>query len=302
LIDFPTPVEALGKIRVPKGFDPRSPQSRRDLASTLRAKGFEPAPDERHRASSGDAGAEDPAITRLRQAIRTHPCHGCSDREDHARWGERHARLERETEALRRRIEGRTNTIARQFDRLREVLRELGYLTADDEVTPGGVVLGRIYSELDIVVAEALRAGVWADLDAAELAAAVSAVAYEARHSDDVGSPRLPPGPVPEVLTAMHRIWGDLDHLQREHGLEEGLRPPDPGFAWEAFLWTSGRPLAEVLIAGDRTPGDFVRWARQLVDLLGQVAAASQDTALSKVARRAADAVRRGVVADSSVG
>jgi len=301
LIDFPTSVTRLGTIRVPKGFDPRAPNSRRDLASTLRAKDFQTARNRPRGGRADEDGSDDAAITRTRQAIRSHPCHGCPDREDHARWAERHARLQRETETLRRRIEGRTNTIARQFDRLREVLRALGYLTNDDVVTPAGVVLGRIYSELDLVVAECLRAGVWDGLDPAELAACVSAIAYESRHSDEVGAPRLPPGPVPEVLTSMQRVWAELDALQRDHGVED-LRSPDPGFAWESFLWTSGKPLAQVLTAGDRTPGDFVRWARQLVDLLGQIAAATTDPEIGAVARRAADAIRRGVVAYSSVG
>ena len=270
LADIPGPVDVLGRIRLPKKFEPRSPQARRDLASTLRAKGFEAARSGRDEKTKGD-GSEDAEIARLRTAIRSHPCHDCPDREDHARWAERHARLLRETESLRRRIEGRTNTIARQFDRLREVLRVLGYLTDAEVVTPTGIVLGRIYSELDLVVAECLRAGVWDGLDEAELAACVSAIAYESRHSDEVGSPRLPPAPVPEVLAATHRIWAELDTLQRDHGVEEVLRPPDPGFAWEAYLWASGRPLSQVLVAGDRTPGDFVRWARQLVDLLGQI-------------------------------
>ena len=35
-MDFPVPVEALERMRIPKSFNPRSPQSRRDLASALR--------------------------------------------------------------------------------------------------------------------------------------------------------------------------------------------------------------------------------------------------------------------------
>src|SRR5437763_4211363 len=38
LVDFPAPVEALDRLRVPKTFNPRSPQSRRDLAATLRTR------------------------------------------------------------------------------------------------------------------------------------------------------------------------------------------------------------------------------------------------------------------------
>ncbi|MCW2543893.1 MAG: ATP-dependent helicase, partial [Frankiales bacterium] len=40
--DFPGPVEALGRIRVPKSFNHRSPQARRDIASSMRALGLQP--------------------------------------------------------------------------------------------------------------------------------------------------------------------------------------------------------------------------------------------------------------------
>ena len=38
LVDFPSPVEPIDRLRVPKAFNPRSPQSRRDLAATLRSR------------------------------------------------------------------------------------------------------------------------------------------------------------------------------------------------------------------------------------------------------------------------
>ena len=36
-------------------------------------------------------------ITRLRAELRAHPCHGCAEREDHARWAERYHQLDRDT-------------------------------------------------------------------------------------------------------------------------------------------------------------------------------------------------------------
>ena len=72
--------------------------------------------------------------------------HPMPDREDHARWAERHAKLEKDAQVLAQRIERRTNTVARTFDRVCEVLGALDYLR-DDEVTDGqhrgGVAGGR---------------------------------------------------------------------------------------------------------------------------------------------------------------
>jgi ATP-dependent RNA helicase HelY len=47
--------------------------------------------------------------------------------------------------------------------------------------------------------------------------------------------------------------------------------------------------------------GDFVRWARQVVDLLGQIAeAAGASSAVRRTARQAMQAVNHGVLAYSA--
>jgi ATP-dependent RNA helicase HelY len=298
VVDFPVPVEAVEKVRIPRNFNPRNPQQRRDLASALRAKGLD---DASPRSRDRDRGAgDDPEITRLRAAIRQHPCHGCDEREDHARWAERYWRLEKDTEALQKRVRSRTHTIARTFDRVCSLLRELGYLDGD-KVTAEGRRLGRLYTELDLLTAECLRAGLWDRLTPPELAACVSALVFESRQSDDAGPARLPGGGAREALAEMTRLWAHLDSVETDHHLDF-LREPDLGFAWAAHRWASGARLDAVLGEADLQAGDFVRWIKQLVDLLGQVAeAAPEGSPVRATARKALDAVRRGVVAYSSV-
>ncbi|AGP59113.1 DEAD/DEAH box helicase [Streptomyces rapamycinicus] len=302
-IDFPVPVEPLDRMRIPKSFNPRSPQSRRDLASALRTKAGHH--DMRRHRKERSAAADDTEISRLRAAIRAHPCHGCSDREDHARWGERYHRLLRDTRQLERRIEGRTNTIARTFDRICSLLSELGYLRGD-EVTDEGRRLARLYGELDLLASECLREGVWEGLPPAELAACASALVYEARTADDALPPKLPTGRAKDALGEMVRIWGRLDALEEQHKINQaegvGQREPDLGFAWAAYRWASGHGLDEVLREIDVPAGDFVRWTKQLIDVLGQIAAAAPEGTVARSARRAVDGLLRGVVAYSSVG
>ena len=297
--DFPRPVEPVERIRIPKSFSPRNPQARRDLAAALRAK----VPDEarrRHRRDRDTPAVEDAEITDLRARLRAHPVHGCDEREDHARWAERYFRLERETEQLRRRVEGRSQVIARTFDRVCAVLEQLGYLD-DGAVTEEGRRLGRIYNELDLLTAESLRAGLWDGLDPAELAACVSALVYESRQPDDAAPPKPPTARSRDALAAMVRLWGELDAIEKDNRVSF-LREPDLGFAWTAYRWAKGHELDEVLLETDMTAGDFVRAVKQLLDLLGQIADASPpDSHLRKTARKAMDAMRRGVVAYSSV-
>ncbi|MCX4821903.1 DEAD/DEAH box helicase [Streptomyces sp. NBC_01142] len=304
-MDFPVPVEALERMRIPKSFNPRSPQSRRDLASALRTKAGHIEP-ERHRKQRA-AAADDREIARLRTELRAHPCHGCDEREDHARWAERYHRLERDTQQLERRIEGRTNTIARTFDRIVALLTEMDYLRGD-EVTEHGKRLARLYGELDLLASECLRDGVWEGLSPAELASCVSALVYEARQSDDAVAPKVPAGKAKAALGEMVHIWGRLDALEEEFKINQaegvGQREPDLGFAWAAYQWASDKGLDEVLREAEMPAGDFVRWSKQVIDVLGQIAAAAprEGSTVAKNARKAVDALLRGVVAYSSVG
>src|SRR6195952_4172208 len=308
LVDFPTPVASFTRVKIPKNFNGRNPQSRRDLASTLRNRTHDltpPPPDKRGgaRARAPHNPIEDSRIESLRRELRAHPCHGCPDREDHARWSERYFKLDRDAKTLKRRIEQRTNTIARHFDRVCDVLTTLGYLEGEaheSTVTERGRTLMRIYNEMDLLTAESLRAGLWDGLDASSLAAVLSTLVYESRRPDDAAAPRLPGGRVKQILAEMVSIWSDLEVLERENRLDQ-LHEPDLGFAWAAHRWAEGDELDDILQGTDLAAGDFVRWVKQLLDLADQVADASPTPELRTTARETARRLRRGVVAYSSV-
>ncbi|WP_232676875.1 RNA helicase [Nocardioides sp. R-C-SC26] len=302
LIDFGTPVESQAQVKVPRSFNARDPQARKGLAMALRAKTASLTPPAgRGRRSGGRPSEVDAQIADLRARLRAHPCHGCADREDHSRWAERYAKLDRDAATLRRRIEQRTNTVARQFDRVCEVLSSLGYLdAASGDVTDDGRHLMRLYGDLDLVAAEAIRHGVWSGLGPSGLAAALSTLVFVTRRADDGAPPRVPGGAIKEAIDETRRIWVGLDALERDHKLDF-LRPPDLGFAYIAYRWAEGDDLDDLLGPTDLSAGDFVRWMKQLLDLAGQVADAAGDSALRGTARRLIDQVKRGVVAYSGL-
>ena len=315
-IDFPTPVSALARVRVPKNFNHRSPHARRDLASTLRNARVEHelgARKVRHRS----AASEDPVLDDLRRALRAHPVHSLPDREERVRVAERWLRAVREADALQHKMTERTGSLTRQFDATCDVLEELGYLVpevaplvpadtavvgaADDlpVVTEDGRRLARIWSEADLLVAECLRAGAWRGLTPSELAAAVSTAVFEARR-DNPALPAVPAGKVAAAIAEMRRIHVRLHEVEADHGVR-GTRELDLGFAWAAYRWADGQSLDRVLAGAEQagtelSGGDFVRWARQLIDLLDQVAKVAEEPVAS-VARSAVGRLRRGVVA-----
>ncbi|MFI8632160.1 DEAD/DEAH box helicase [Microbacterium sp. NPDC077663] len=240
-------------------------------------------------------------IQSLRRRMQRHPCHSCPDRENHARWAERYWKLRRRTDRTRRDIETRTGTVARIFDRIIDVLAELDYVALDDgaaSLTAAGRTMRRIYGERDLLVAESLRRGLWRDLDPAGLAALACCLVYEPRR-DEAGEYRLPRGPFREALTKTQDLWSRLDDLEQDHHLP-GTEAIATGLAQAMNSWARGASLDVVLTEADMAAGDFVRWAKQTIDLLDQLSIVA-DAGVATTARKALDAVRRGIVAYSSV-
>jgi len=295
--DFPVPVDPIDRVRIPNWFSPRSPKHRRDLAASMMTKLADRDKEPPSRGKAPEAAAQD-QIAALRRRVRSHPCHDCPDREDHARRAERRARLQREVERLEATVAGRSHVIARTFQRVCAVLARLGY-TDGGRVTGAGKRLACLYTELDLLAAECLRRGLWDGLSPAELAACASALTFESRTTEATAPVRLPGGPVRDVLAATESVWRELDEIETDNRLSF-LREPDPGFAWAAHAWARGKPLESVL-GPDLTPGDFVRAVKQLMDLLGQVAVAAGDDPLRSTALAAVDALGHGVVTFSSV-
>ncbi len=233
---------------------------------------------------------EEEKIADARKALRNHSCHGCSDRETHARIAERADRLRRENAGLNSRVANRTHVIARRFDLIKVMLEKFGYLN-NDAITTNGKLLSKIYGETDLLIAEMIRREAFGQLTAAELVSIVSVFVYESRKDSP---PKLPRGQVEEVLADLVKVWIEINDLETELGLEP-IREPDAGFCWASYRWASGHSLTSILKGTDLTVGDFVRSMKQIIDLLRQIAIASPH--LSSLVKDALGRIDRGVIA-----
>ena len=233
---------------------------------------------------------EEEKITEARKALRNHACHGCSDRETHARIAERADRLRRENAGLNSRVANRTHVIARRFDLIKVMLEKFGYLN-NDAITANGKLLSKIYGETDLLIAEMIRREAFGQLTAAELVSIVSVFVYESRKE---APPKLPRGPVEDVLADLVKVWIEINDLETELGLEP-IREPDAGFCWASYRWASGHSLTSILKGTELTVGDFVRSMKQIIDLLRQISIASPH--LSPIVSDALHRIDRGVIA-----
>lgn len=289
-------IAVVGHMSIPGGSALRRTKERTRIAGELRsgaAKGIYVVPAE-------STQAFDP-ISALRVAMRQHPVHRCPHREEHARAGAQWARLEREINRLRSSIDSQTGSVAAQFDRVCAVLERLGFL-AGDEVTDAGQRLRRIFGERDLVIAMSLDEGAWDGLDECELASMVSALVYDSRSEDDAQE-LAPSGVGTRLRTAWEECMGTLERVHRaekRYGCD-----PTPGLDGAlmaaTLAWAHGSTLATAIEGAPIQPGDFVRWMRQVMDCLGQIASASDSSILARRAEGAKERIGRGIVAWSTI-
>ncbi|MDR3655752.1 MAG: DEAD/DEAH box helicase [Mycobacterium sp.] len=306
--------EPVGSMPLPKRVEHRQPRVRRDLASALRSAvtGLDiPAARRggpKFQPGDGDGGFHDPELAALRAELRRHPLHNTPGLEEGVRQAERYLRIEGDNAQLEKKVVAATNSLARTFDRIVGLLTERGFIegpAADPHVTDDGRLLARIYSESDLLVAECLRTGAWAELKPAELAAVISAVLYESRGGEPSAAlaAEVPTQRLRQALQQTSRLSTELRADEQAHRIGPS-REPDDGFVNVIYRWARTGDLAAALAAADSggagsplLAGDFVRWCRQVLDLLDQVRNAAPDSELRATAKRAITDVRRGVVA-----
>lgn len=248
--------------------------------------------DQRKSFDNRQRGHMEGELADLRKGMKNHPSHGCAEREDHARLAERAGRLMRENDGLTIRVENRTHVIAKTFDQICRVLDHLQYIEGE-KPTAQGKILSKIYAESDLLLTESIRKGLLDELNATELLSVVSCMIFESRAAENL-APKMPSQKVQSTITEIISLWAALEEIENNFGVKT-QREPDAGFCFISFKWASGNSLNSVLKGTDMSVGDFVRSTKQLIDLLNQIAGASDR--LRPVCKDAVRRIDRGVVA-----
>ena len=282
--DFAAVPRPVARISLPEPFRPHARSYLKEVAALLRTA--------RLHVDARDRG---PA-----EAAEDHPVASCPDLRAHLRAAERAERLEADAMRLERSVRGRTESLARQFDRVLRILEAWGYVDGW-ALTPAGERLARLYHECDLLVADVLGAGAFDGLDPASVAGLASTFTYTARGPEGTGpTPWFPSRRVREGWTTIEAVATELNLAEEDAGLPL-TRRPEAGFVALAHAWAAGQGLAHVIADEEMSGGDFVRNIKQLVDLLRQLGDLAPDPATAHACRRAAEELFRGVVSASSV-
>jgi ATP-dependent RNA helicase HelY len=283
--DFFDPPEVLATLDLPSPFQPNKMEFQKQVVHRLERARLAPRRWEKGYARDSAEGAwhpveDDPDLTtRMKAAAQAE-------------------RVSAEIDDLRRGVKGRSQSIARRFDRVLGVLERWGYVDGWS-LTESGEVLARTFHESDLLVAECVRRGLLDGLDPSSTAALASVFVYEHRSSDAPPAPWFPSAEVKKRWQSISAISQDLQGQEAAAALPIH-RGPDPTFVAIAYAWAAGEGFAEVVEDEELSGGDFVRTTKQLIDLLRQLAIVAPVPETRRAADAAAERLFRGVVAASS--
>ncbi len=215
----------------------------------------------------------------------------------------------------------RADLLSLQLTHRVAVLDELGYID-NWSLSTSGRRLARIYHESDLLVAEALRAGLFDGTEPAILAGVVSAVVFEPRRARRLAGQRghRPPARRERRRATLADRLGEkrladlsgrclaleslAEHIRstEEVHLVPRTRQPSAGLATAVVSWARGTTFETTLAVaardiGDVAPGDFVRTIKSVADLVQQVANVATDPDTARCAHEAVSCLIRGVVA-----
>jgi ATP-dependent RNA helicase HelY len=287
--DFDDPPVPVGTVALPANCAPNRKEYRNDVARRLRGVKLAPA-----------ASSKGPRRGPSAPSADRHPVASDPDLRAKVAAAGQADRIEREVDDLERRVSGKNLSLAKEFDRVLDVLTTYGYIDRPTwTLTEAGEMLARTFHESDLLVTEVIRSGVLDGIGPADVAALVSMLVYEHRSKEAPPAPWFSSDDIRQRARRLAAISADLQADERAVGLGEH-RAPDPTFAAVAYAWVAGEGFAEVVGGEDLTGGDFVRTIKQLIDLLRQLAIVAPDPETRRAAGTAAERAFRGVVADSA--
>ncbi len=293
--DFRDHPETIGHIVLSTPYAPRNQTFQKHALKELRKFSASNKQIRTRKTQKVDNSTKD-TKQHLAAAIRNHPVAQDVDLKELMKAADERDRLNDEIIRLERRVSSRSDSLAQQFERVRSLLDRWDYVSGWS-LEPRGQILARLYSESDLLLAESIARGDLDGLDAPELAALISCFTYESRSRDDdsFSYPDWPTKKLGQRIANVEKTAQEILAAELSGGLLKS-RLPDSGFVGLMYDWVSGRDLFEVLSESDLAGGDFVRCAKQCIDVLRQCSLVAPIAQTQAAATEAADIAQRGVV------
>lgn len=278
-----------GRIGIPRGFNPRDKIARKKLFTKLNLGGLQDNTPSFKDLSFGEI-----------YNLYDHPVHSLSSSALLLKDAQKVTQLKKDRDKIESRINSKLDNLSSLFKSIYSLLAELNFLSDTLSPTRKGEWLRSIYSESDLLICESLVNGLLDDLNLAELASILSAFVYEGRYRDEVQQISAPSARIKNRLQRIGTIQSGLEDRERVKGLKL-IRPIDTGFTVPIYDWVSGNSIESILYENDLSPGDFVRWIKQVMDLCNQLSLLNIPSELKINLKKLALSLNYGIVAASDL-
>jgi len=295
----------VGAVEVSKITSPTK-KVRRQVGVTMETLGRKAEPAMGLERSSEETELAE-ATAKLISEMKDNACNECAHSGRCMEAARKVEKISRQIESASTERDSGYDVVSRRLVDVVDLLNAYGFMEGATP-THKGDVLRRVYNECDLLLVEAIDAGVISRLEPAELAAFASWFIYESRETltdEDRAIARAAEahmqGELAHALEWLNTTLAEMKEAEGARGLDL-LGFPDAGFGEAAFMWAQGAGLDEMLSRfPDRSIGDMVRTMKQIIDLLRQLAEVAEDPVLAGNLRRAMDDIDRGVVGYSSL-
>eukprot|EP00534_Pseudo-nitzschia_fraudulenta_P009160 CAMPEP_0201168184 /NCGR_PEP_ID=MMETSP0851-20130426/74476_1 /ASSEMBLY_ACC=CAM_ASM_000631 /TAXON_ID=183588 /ORGANISM="Pseudo-nitzschia fraudulenta, Strain WWA7" /LENGTH=566 /DNA_ID=CAMNT_0047449593 /DNA_START=120 /DNA_END=1820 /DNA_ORIENTATION=- len=188
------------------------------------------------------------------------------------------------------------------------VLKTLGYLDESEAVAVKGRVACEVNTCEELIVTEMVFEGILNELDPTEIVAALSALVYQQKSTDDDFDIEVPESLL-NCCKRMKTIAINLGQLQKEHGLD--LDPIDYaestmkfGLVHVVYEWAIGVPFSEICQLTTAQEGSIVRCITRLDELCREVRNCARvvgNPTLYRKMEAASNAIKRDIVFAASL-
>ena len=209
-------------------------------------------------------------------------------------------RVQREVDDLRRQVKGRSESLARRFDRVLRLLEAWGYARRLAAHRRGASASPGSSTSATCSSSRACARACSTTSTPRRWPASCRCFTYEHRIARGAAGAVVPVGQGAAGGGSPSRRWPASSTPSRRTPGCTLTRAPDPTFLAVAYAWAAGEGFAEVVEDEELSGGDFVRNIKQLIDLLRQLGDLAPAETMRHAAAAAHEQLFRGVVAAST--
>ncbi len=208
----------------------------------------------------------------LTEEAQNYPCNGCPKQKPCSKQAEQSKRYKRQVKEISAEVENRLNIYWQQFADIVALLRDKKYLDDNNKPTELGKTCAALRSENSLFITEVLQTKLFNNLNQAQFASAISALAIGESRRRDQHKAQINPA-LFDTLDEMNRISRRVVQEQRKYRIYKSaeIGPYMSGIIED---WANGKGWDELIADCMFDDGDILKAIRRTIDVCKQISKA----------------------------